>query len=167
MEYLTHEEKVALADSKVEALKAESSKLKKDLISVMEERNTSLEKVKTLAKELRVKKLLTMQKDKQLQSANQKIKTIVAKAMQAFKLTEEYNNVLFSWQFKGFKLLKRFLTKHNLGVDLESLDFEAIDKEKKASEAFKAIAATAAMSNASLAEDDAPVPVVGEDAPTA
>jgi len=65
-EYLTYEEKVVLADSKVEPLEAESSRLRKDLISVMEERNTASEKVKTLAGELRVEKLLTMQKDKQL-----------------------------------------------------------------------------------------------------
>ena len=38
--YLTHEEKVILANSKVEPLEAKSSRLRKDLISVMEERNT-------------------------------------------------------------------------------------------------------------------------------
>lgn len=64
--YLTHEEKVILTNSKVEPLEAKSSRLRKDLISVMEERNTALEKVKTLAKELRVEKLLPMQKDEQL-----------------------------------------------------------------------------------------------------
>lgn len=64
--YLTHEEKVILANSKAEPLEAKSSRLRKDLISAKEERNTALEKVKTLAKELRVEKLLPMQKDKQL-----------------------------------------------------------------------------------------------------
>lgn len=64
--YLTHEEKVVLADSKVEPLEVESSGLRKDLILVMEERNIALEKVKTLAEELRVEKLLTMRKDEQL-----------------------------------------------------------------------------------------------------
>lgn len=64
--YLTHEEKVILTNSKVEPLEAKSSRLRKDLISVMEERNTALEKVKNLAKELRVEKLLPMQKDEQL-----------------------------------------------------------------------------------------------------
>lgn len=64
--YLTYEEKVILANSKVEPLEAKSSRLRKDLISAKEERNTALEKVKTLAKELRVEKLLPMQKDEQL-----------------------------------------------------------------------------------------------------
>ena len=49
------------------------------------------EKVKALTK-----KLLMVQKDKQLYSANQKIKTMAAKAVQAYQLTEEYNTVLFS-----------------------------------------------------------------------
>ena len=62
-EYLTHEEKVVMDDFKVEALEAESSKLRKDLISVMEERNTSKEKVKVLTQELKVEKLLMVQKD--------------------------------------------------------------------------------------------------------
>lgn len=55
-----------MANSKVEPLEAKSSRLRKDLISAKEERNTALEKVKTLAKELRVEKLLPMQKDEQL-----------------------------------------------------------------------------------------------------
>ena len=37
IEYLTNEEKVVMADSKVEVLEAKSSKLRKDLILVMDE----------------------------------------------------------------------------------------------------------------------------------
>ena len=46
-----------------------------------------------------------MKKDKQLQAANQKVKTIVAKAVEAFQQTKEYNTILFSWYYKGFELL--------------------------------------------------------------
>ena len=67
--------------------------------------------------------------------ANQKVKSIAAKAVQAFQLTDEYNTVLFSWYYKCFKLLRRYLVKHGQGVDLEDLDFEAIDKEMKANKA--------------------------------
>lgn len=35
------------------------------------------------------------------------------------------------------------MTKHNPGVDLESLDFEVVDKEMEAEEAAEAVAATA------------------------
>ena len=69
-----------------------------------------------------------MQRDKRLLAANQKIKIVVAKAVQAFQLTEEYNIVLFNWYYKGFELLRRYLVKHGLGVDLKNLDFESIKK---------------------------------------
>ena len=81
------------------------------------------EKVKALTK-----KLLTVQRDKRLLAANQKIKIVVAKAVQAFQLTEEYNIVLFNWYYKGFELLRRYSVKHSLRVDLKNLDFESIKK---------------------------------------
>ena len=80
-EFLTHKEKVAMVGSKVEALEVESSKLKKELISAMDKGNTTKEKVKALTEELRVKKLLTMQRDEQLQVANQKVKIVAAKVI--------------------------------------------------------------------------------------
>ena len=65
-EYLTHEEKAVVASSKVEALEVERSKLRKELISIMDKGNTTKEKVKALIEELKVKKFLTVQKDEQL-----------------------------------------------------------------------------------------------------
>ena len=75
------------------------------------------------------------QKDEQLAAANQKMKSAVTKAIHAFQLTNEYNAILFSWYFNGFELLRRYLMKHSPRVDLEDLDFEAIDKEIKVDEA--------------------------------
>lgn len=43
--------------------------------------------------------------------------------------------MLFSWYYKGFELMWRFLVKHRTGVDLEVLDLEAVDKEMAADEA--------------------------------
>lgn len=106
----------------------------------MDDSNAAKENIKAKAEGLKFKKLLTVQKDEQLQSANQKIKTIAAKAVQAFQLTEEYNIFLFSWYYKGFKLLRRYLVKHDLEVDLENLDFESIDKEMDANEAAQTVA---------------------------
>ena len=63
---------------------------------------------------------------------------IVAKADYAFQTTEEYNAILFGWYFKGFELLRRYLVKHGPEVDLEDLDFEAVDKEIEANEASQA-----------------------------
>ena len=130
--------------------------------------NSSKEKIKALSEELRVEKLLTVQKDEQLQSTIKKINSTRAKAVCSFKLTDEYNDVLFSWYFKGFELLRRYLVKHNLGVNLEDLNFEVVDKEIIADEAVEA--AVAARGNMLEDENDAPgkdepVAMVGDNAP--
>ena len=134
-EYLTQEAKVTSMKSKMEALEAENSKLKKDLIVAMNKANTLKDKVKTLSDDLRAEKQLTLEKDKQLLAAKEKLKTIAAKAIKAFQQTNEYNTVLFSWYFKGFKLLRRYFVKHPIGVDLQNLDLEEVDKEMATNEA--------------------------------
>ena len=58
--------------SKVEALEAENSKLRKYLISTMDETNTVKEKVKVLGDDLRAERQLTLEKDEQLQAAKEK-----------------------------------------------------------------------------------------------
>ena len=136
--YLVSEEKVVMATSKVEALEAEASSLRKDLIVAMDENNSSKEKIKTLTEELDAEKQLVKQKDELLAAASQKMNNIVAKADYAFQTTEEYNAILFGWYFKGFELLRRYLVKHGPEVDLEDLDFEAVDKEIEANEASQA-----------------------------
>ena len=83
-EYLAHEAKIMSVVSKVEALEAKNSKLKKDLISVMDEANTIKEKAKVLGDDLKAERQLTLEKDEQLQAAKEKVKTIVAKAVEAF-----------------------------------------------------------------------------------
>ena len=137
-QYLTNKEKAVMATSKVEALEAEASGLRRDLIAAMDNNNTSKEKIRALSKELSVEKLLVKQRDDQLATANHKMKSVVAKVIHAFQLTDEYNAILFGWYFKGFKLLRRYLVKHGLETNLEDLDFKTIDKEIKADEAAHA-----------------------------
>ena len=43
--------------------------------------------------------------------------------------------MLFSWYFKGFELLRRYMVKHPSGVNMESLDLEEVDKEMALDEA--------------------------------
>ena len=54
--YLASKEKVVMATSKVEALEAEASGLRRDLIVAMDESNSSKEKIKDLTEELDVAK---------------------------------------------------------------------------------------------------------------
>ena len=126
-EYLTQEAKVASLTSKMEAMEAETSKLKQSLIDSMGEANTLKEKVKALSDDLRAERQLTLEKDEQLLGVKEGLKTIAAKSVEAFQTTDEYNSVLFSWYFKGFELLKRYLVKHPSGMDMGKLDLEEVD----------------------------------------
>ena len=134
-EYLARETKVVSAVSRVEALEVENSKLKKDFIVAMGEANVMKEKLKVMGDDLRAERQLMVEKDEQLLAAKEKIKTIAAKAVEAFHQTDEHNTMLFSWYFKGFELLRRYLVKHLVGVDLENLDLKEIDREMVVDEA--------------------------------
>ena len=81
---LANEEKAVVATSKVEALEAEASGLRKDLITVMDANNTSKEKFQAFSEQLNAEKLLAKQKDEQLAAANLKMKSAIAKAIHAF-----------------------------------------------------------------------------------
>ena len=110
-EYFTQEAKVASLTSRMEALEAENSTLKKNLIDSMGETTDLKEKVKTLSDNLRAERQLTLEKDEQLLGAKEKLKTIDARSVEAFQTTDKYNIVLFSWYFKSFELLRKYLEK--------------------------------------------------------
>ena len=55
-EYLSQEAKATFAGSKVEVLEVKNSKLRKDLISTMDEANTTKEKEKVLSNDLRAER---------------------------------------------------------------------------------------------------------------
>ena len=135
--------------TRMEALEKENSDLKTNLITSMDEATSLKEKVKVLEDDLRVERGLTHKKDEQLLAAKEKLVTIAARSVEAFQTTDEYNTVLFSWYFKGFELLRRYMIKHPSGVNMESLDLEEVDKEMALDEAAQS----------SALGDDAPEPV--------
>ncbi|KAK9998066.1 hypothetical protein SO802_017669 [Lithocarpus litseifolius] len=59
-DYLSSEEKVMVANSKLESVEAESSKLRKDPIEAMDGTNKVKEKIKELNEALRVEKMLVI-----------------------------------------------------------------------------------------------------------
>ena len=126
--------------SKMEAMEAEPSTLKQNLINSIGKATTLKEKVKALSDDLRAKHQLTLEKDEQLLGAKEKLKTIPARSVEAFQTTDEYNTVLFNWYFKGFELLRRYLIKHPSSVDLGKLDLEEIDQEMAIDEATQSSA---------------------------
>ena len=96
--------------------------------------------------------------------AKDKLKTITARSIEGFQQTDEYNTVLFSWYFKGFELLRRYLVKHPSGVDLQSLDLEVVDQEMAADEATQSSAPEEPAAD-QLKVQDASTAADGDDAP--
>ena len=90
-QFLANEEKAIMATSKVEALEAETSELRRDLIAAMDVHNTSKEQVKVLTEQLGVEKLLTKQKDNLLASTSQNVRTYV------FHMLRTYVLILCNW----------------------------------------------------------------------
>ena len=75
---------MASLTSRMEALEKENSMWKKKLIDFMDKANTLREKNKTLGDDLRTEHQLTLEKDDQLLAAKEKLKTIVARSVEAF-----------------------------------------------------------------------------------
>ena len=82
--YLASEAKIESARSHMTTLEVENSKLKKELITAMNDAKLAKEKLKTLTKELRVDRELTKEKDEQLAAAKERTKGIAAKAIEGF-----------------------------------------------------------------------------------
>ena len=66
IDYLSSEEKVVVANSKVDSVEAKSLKLRKDLIEAMDQVTKAKEKVKELRVALKVEKMLVIQKDEEI-----------------------------------------------------------------------------------------------------
>ena len=139
-QYLADEEKAVVANSKVEPLEIKALGLRNDLGVAMDALNASKEKTKVLTEQLESEKQVVKYKDDLLANASQRMKIAVAKAITAFQTMEKYNTILFQWYFKGFELLRRYMIKHGSSVDLENLDFEAVDKEMEEDEVAQASA---------------------------
>ena len=134
-EYLIQEAKVASLTSRMEALERKNSTLKEKLIESMHEVNTLKEKLKTIA----------------------------ARSIEGFQQTDEYNIVLFSWYFKGFELLRRYLVNHPTGVDLQNLDLEVVDQEMATDEVAQSFAPEDNIAE-KTPTDDATVAIVDNEA---
>ena len=75
---------MASLTSKMEAMEAETSKLKQSPIDSMGEANTLKETVKALSDDLRVEHQLTLEKDELLLGVKESLKRIAARFVEAF-----------------------------------------------------------------------------------
>ena len=128
-DYLSNEEKLVVANSKVYSVKAESSRLRKDLIEALYQSTKAKEKVKELKEALKIEKKLVIQKDEEeVQVALLRTKEEREKVIAKFLESDCFFDMQFEQYFKGFKLIRRWMMKHHSHVpDFANLDFEAID----------------------------------------
>ena len=125
-----------VANSKVDSIEAESTKLRKGLIEAMDQSTKSNEKVKELKEALKVEKNLVIQKDDEIQAALLKMDEEHEKVIARFLESDYFSDIQLKQYFKGFELLCKWMMKHQSHVaDFASLDFEAIDIEILANEA--------------------------------
>ena len=80
-----------MANSKVDSVEAESSRLRKDLFKAMDQATKAKEKVKELKDALKVEKKLVIQKDEEVQAA-------------LLKTNEEREKLMVQY-FKGLSLI--------------------------------------------------------------
>ena len=125
-----------VANSKLKSVEVESSKLRKDLIEAMDKTDKVKEKIKELSKELKVEKMLVIQKDKEIQAVLLRTDAEREKVIQQFMKSKHFSDLQFIQYFKGFKLLCKWtMNHHNQVMDFSNLNFEAIDNKVLADEA--------------------------------
>ena len=123
-DYLSREEKVVVANSKVNSVEAESSRLRKDLIEVMDQATKAKKKVKELKDALKVENMVIVQKDEEIQTGLLKTDEEYEKLITKFLEFDRFSDLQFVQYFKGFELLRRWTMKHHTQVmDFLNLNF--------------------------------------------
>ena len=95
MDYLNSEEKVVVANSKVDSIEAESLKLRKDLIEAMDQSTKAKENVKELKEALNVEKKLVIQKDEEVQAALLRMDKERESVIARFLESDHFSNIQF------------------------------------------------------------------------
>ena len=117
-----------MANSKIDSIEAESSRLRKDLIEAMDQSTKAKEKVKELKEALKIEKNLIIQKDEEVQAALLRTDEECEKVIAKFLESDRFSDMQFEQYFKGFELLHCWVMKHySLVADFANLDFEAIN----------------------------------------
>ena len=82
-----------VANSKLKSVEVESSKLRKDLIEAIDEIDKAKEKIKELSEELRVEKMLVIQKDEEIQAALLRTDAEHEMVVQQFMKSKHFSNL--------------------------------------------------------------------------
>ena len=93
-----------MANSKVDFVEVESSRLRNDLIEAIDQSTKAKEKVKELKEALKVEKKLVIQKDEEVQAVHLRTDEEREKVISRFLESDCFSDMQFEQYFKGFKL---------------------------------------------------------------
>ena len=113
----------------MEALSSKNESLKKQIYSLLEEAKVDKDYLKTMEKSIDTEKAFSKLKDKQIDETLQKIEKASSKAVDKFKVSDEYSDKLCDYYVGGFELFRNYMAKHHPSLDFSNLDMEAIEKE--------------------------------------
>lgn len=104
-DYLAMKEKVVMVNSRVEVVEVESSKLRNDLIEAMDQANEAKAKLKEVTDQLRMERMLVIQKDEEIALMKLNISEKHGKVVANFQLSQAFGIITFDKFFKGIELL--------------------------------------------------------------
>ena len=93
-----------MANSKVDFVEVESSRLRNDMIEAIDQSTKAKEKVKELKEALKVEKKLVIQKDEEVQAVHLRTDEEREKVISRFLESDCFSDMQFEQYFKGFKL---------------------------------------------------------------
>ena len=94
-DYLSNEEKVVVANSKVDSVEVESLRFREDLIKAMDQVMKAKKKVKELKDELKMEKKLIIQKDEEVQATHLKTNEEHEKVIIKFLESNRFSDLQF------------------------------------------------------------------------
>lgn len=103
-----------MVNSRVEAVEAKGSRLKKDLAEAMDQASEAKAKLKDIFDQLKTERMLVTKKNQEIQLMKQKVNDECENVVVDFQAFDTFATITFDEFFKGFELLRRWLMKHPL-----------------------------------------------------
>ena len=132
------EKKVASSEPVVKSLFAENETLKNKVAILIVEVENDKERVAILKKSLQVEKDFCKLKDKQIGDLKLKLQKVGATAVKEFKDSNKYSDELCRYHMEGFDILKKWMAKHHLDLDLSGLVMDDVENEHISNRPFEA-----------------------------
>ena len=127
--YLDYDRTLAEAQSKVASLSAENKSLPIQISIVANEAKKDKDCLKTLEKNIDIKKAFSKLKDKKIDEALMKVEKADFEVVEKFKASNEFSDKLYNYYVDGFDLFRKYLAKHHSELDFSQLNMEEVEKE--------------------------------------